>query len=180
MTTIERFVLNLSAAFSKRMTTETTQFYIEKLEKYQSRANLSDSQWASAMSRLVAETEKFPALNQIYAFLHSERQKTGSLIPVWDMSSDNQVRRYAKRTGLFQSEVPDPQTIELWKQEAVYGPVARACFIEGYMNRPGATMDRCDEFLGMITKRTKPVPTPSRKDLAAGEQPELEEDDFPF
>ena len=65
MTPIERFIVNLSAAFSKRTTPETAQLYYQKLSKW----NLTDDQWARALSVLVADCSDFPKLNQIYPVL---------------------------------------------------------------------------------------------------------------
>lgn len=90
-------MLNLSAAYSKRLDSEAFGIYIEKLSKW----HLSPDQWSSAVSKIIGEEETFPKLASIFPYLKSQlapRDRGLGIETYFQMFTFNG-RRYARRVN---------------------------------------------------------------------------------
>lgn len=65
MNPVERFTVNIAAAFGKNLPRETFDIYIEKLSHW----SLTEAQWSRACSSIIGAEETFPKLSQIRPYL---------------------------------------------------------------------------------------------------------------
>lgn len=112
MADIQRFIANLAIAFGAKTKAETLHLYADKLVKFQLKRSLPDSVWDRALSKLVADMERFPELSVIYKYLSGTAAvPTGGLD--W-MTYDLDGKRYAVRvTDWFSEPKLPPQAYNL-------------------------------------------------------------------
>lgn len=127
MTPIQRFLINLAAAFSKRLSEATIDVYTERLIRW----NLTPDQWSKALSKIVADMEKWPSLSQIYVYLRGVKYgSVQELTPIFRTWRDSHGKEWAQRTGDMCAVAPSDQDIERWKREAVPVPAEMRLVLE--------------------------------------------------
>ena len=177
----KEFFEKLQNLYPKAPDINGVQEYEAKLSKWKTTGKQLDQLYEA-----ITETKEFyPTIAQFVECAQSIGIKTQRKIenPPWLMF-DHKCVRYCRH----KNELPEGGTNPV---VVVENPVddkpctleeGREAFRAGWMSRPGATAERLDEFWGILAKpiaRTT-VQELTRKDLAASERIELNEEDYPF
>lgn len=70
---VERFLSNLTAAFQRKLDSETFNLYYQKLARW----HLRPDQWSAVASKVISEEESFPKLASIFPYLKGELAPRG-------------------------------------------------------------------------------------------------------
>lgn len=103
---IHRFIMNLAAAFMRKVEPKTYDAYYARLARW----HLDNYQWAKASSSIISQEETFPRLSQIYPYLKSVKAPGGKdrkSEPTFQLFTVNGLR-WARK--IDPDNVPDPPT----------------------------------------------------------------------
>lgn len=164
---VERFLTNLAAAYGWMPKREMVAFWTEKLMRF----DLTDDQWARAVSRIVATEETRPSLAQVFTYLRAQAFKRGAeIVPVWETFIDANGRCFAAKTGRVVSSVPSWEEMREWESHRATQEQGRECFRKGFIAAGGKSSDLEYYWSAMTAKQEAP-----RKPLWYQEQPDRTE-----
>ena len=158
---------NLMAAFSRRLSDNSIEMYIQKLSRW----DLTEAAFARATSRMISDLDVFPALSVIYRYMSSANVQVGVKRDdhYWVMFKLGDKSHAERCKNPRNPPVPPTAAIDINlvippEEQARFDrppqDVARQCFRRGYLEA-GGKPERMNEFWTDVTAK----PTEPRKPL---------------